>query len=192
MYTALTVSQVEQSQISSIWVLNTSSDKGTGKGIINLTIVEANGRATVVRIPVTFVPIDLTSQATKSAITMSPDFRRLVAARLITIISEEDAAVMLNTDKAKAEQQRLLSVDSMIEISEFQQAPEVKSLIAEANGNIGGLALNIAHTADGDEEAVAANLRNNADTMSQEELKYIVDNSAMHKVKMLAAEFLVR
>lgn len=143
------------------------------------------------RIPVTFIPVDLTTQATKSALTMSPDFRRLVASRIITLISEEDATKMLDNDKARAEQARLLNIESLHEVDEQQQTAEVRSMMAEASGNIGGLALNIAHTTDGDEEAVVANLRNNAEALSKDELKYIVDNSQMHKVKVLAADLLV-
>lgn len=190
-YKALTVSQVEQSQSTSVWAMNTSASKGTGKGIINLTITEGNGRSTVVRIPVTFIPVDLTTQATKSALTMSPDFRRLVASRIITLISDADAEKMLDNDKARAEQSRLLNIESLHEVDEQQQTAEVRSMMAEASGNIGGLALNIAHTTDGDEEAVVANLRNNAEALTKDELKYIVDNSQMHKVKVLAADLLV-
>lgn len=187
----ITISQLEQSSTSSVWVLNTSGGKGQGKGIVNITIIEGNGRPTVVRIPVTFIPMDLTMQATKTALTMSPDFRRLCASRVITLISEDDATKALDNDKARTEQNRLLSIDSTNEILESNQSNEVKSMMSEAAGNVGGLAMNIAHTNDGDEEAVAANLRNNADNLSQEELQYIVNNSEMHKVKILAAEYII-
>lgn len=187
----ITVSQAEQANTSSVWVLNTSGERGKSKGIINITIIEGNGRSNVVRIPVTHIPIDLTTQATKSAILMSPDFRRLVQASIIKLISEDDALKMLDAPGAKEEQRRLLDIDRQHEIQGEQQSTELQSALAEQAGEISGLAMHIAHTTEGDEEAVAANLRNNADSLSQKELKYIVDNSSMHKVKATAAQFIV-
>lgn len=189
---SLSISQCEQSNESSVWVLNTSGSNGTSKGIINVTITEGNGRATVVRIPQTAIPVDLTTQATKSALMMSPDFRRIAAARIVRLISDADAMKMLDNDEARAEQRRLLNVDLQHEVQNDQLPREVQAMQAEAQGNIGGFALNIAHTAEGDEEAICANLRNNADSLSAEELQYIVNTSELHKVKMTAAELAVR
>lgn len=189
---SLSISQCEQSNESSVWVLNTSGANGSSKGIINITITEGNGRATVVRVPVTAIPVDLTTQATKNALMMSPDFRRLVASGIVRLISDENAMKMLDNDTARAEQRRLLNIDLQHEIQSDNLPSEVQSMQAEAQGNIGGFALNIAHTSEGDEEAICANLRNNADSLSPEELQYIVNTSTMHKVKMAAAELAVR
>jgi hypothetical protein len=145
-----------------------------------------------VRIPQTAIPVDLTTQATKSALMMSPDFRRIAAARIVRLISDADAMKMLDNDEARAEQRRLLNVDLQHEVQNDQLPREVQAMQAEAQGNIGGFALNIAHTAEGDEEAICANLRNNADSLSAEELQYIVNTSELHKVKMTAAELAVR
>jgi len=188
----ITISQAEKSDSSSVFVLNTSGAKGTSKGIINLTIVEGNGRSTVVRIPVTFIPMDLTTQATKSAILMSPDFRRMVAQGIITVIEEADAVKMLSSDGAQEEQRRIMNIDQQHQIQDSQTSTEVQAIMAEADGKIGGFAMNIAHTADGDEDAIASNLRNNADNLSKDELQYIVNNSQFHKVKGLAAELVMR
>ena len=188
----LTVSQAEQSNESNVWVLNTSGGGGAAKGIVNLTIVEGNGRASVLRVPVTFIPIDLTTQATKNAVLSNPDFRRLIAAKVISIISDEEAQAMLSSDKAKEENRRLLNIEHAHDVQDSHLTPEVRSIKDEAAGNVGGLAMNIAHTSDGDEDAIVANLRNNAENLSQEELRYIVNNSQFHKVKALAAECIVR
>jgi hypothetical protein len=190
-YKAITISQAEQSQTSSVWAMNTSGTQGSAKGIINITITEGNGRASVVRIPVTFIPIDLTTQATKSAILMSPDFRRLVAGRMVTLLSEEDALKMLDNEKAQEEMRRLLNVEHAHEVQDSQMPTEAQSVMAQADGAISGLALNIAHS-EGDEEAMMANLRNNRESLTQEELKYIVNNSMSPKVKAMAAEYIVK
>jgi hypothetical protein len=187
----LTISQVEQSKDSSVWVLNTSGSKGVMKGIVNITIVEGNGRAAVVRIPVTAIPVDLTTQATKSALMMSPDFRRLIAGQILTLISEQDALSLLDNDVSRAEQRRLLNINSIHEVQDFQQPAAIASMKAEAAGSIGGMAMSMAHTTEGDEDTVLANVRNNLDSLSQEELQYIVNNSSFHKVKAFVAEHIV-
>ena len=188
----LTISQAEHdTKSSSVWALN-SSGSGRPKGIVNITITEGNGRAQIVKVPVTIIPVDLTTQATKSALLMSPDFRRLVAGRVLSLISEEDAMKLLDSDQARAEQRRLLDIDASHENDIQPDAPQAaQSLMAEASGDIGGFAMNLAHTTQGDEDAVVAQLRNNAEALSKAELQYIVNNSTFAKVKGLAAELAV-
>lgn len=188
-----TVAQTENAKCSSVWALNRSGANGVAKGVLHLpSVVEANGRGTVVSIPVTFVPLDLTTLATKSALCMNPDFRRLVSNGLIGLISEEDAIRLRSTQAAQTEIRRLQNVNELQGVVETQQPAELQSMKQADAGSIGGLAMNIAHTEDGDEDAVVANLRNNIDALSAEELKYIVTNSPMHKVKILAAEYAVQ
>ncbi len=189
---SLTVSQAEQSKDSALYVLNTAGGKGQQKGLIHFSVTEGNGKTSVVSVPVTFIPFDLTGRATKRALLESPDFRTIVMKGLLKIISEADAEEMLKSEEAQKEHRRLLDIDHSSEIPESQQSSEVQSLKAEAAGNIGGFAMSLAHTADGEEEAICSNLRNNADVLTQAELKYIVDNSTFHKVKTLAAEYIVR
>lgn len=189
---ALTISQVEQAQSSSVWALNSSGSRGESKGIINIGITEGNGRSAVVRIPVTFIPVDLTTQATKNALTMSPDFRRIVASGLVKLISEEDAMALLDNEESRREQRRLLNIDSQHEVQAEQYSPAVKAILAQKDGNISGLAMNIAHTTEGDEDTVVSNLRNNMESLNEGDLKYIVDNSIFAKVKTMAAERIVR
>lgn len=188
---AITIGQAEQAKSSSVWALNTSGERGTSKGIINLTITEGNGVRAVLRVPVTFIPIDLSSFATKSAILTNPDFRRLVTAGIVTLVSDAEAEAATNNDRARAELRRILNIDQQHVVQDEQTSNEVKSLMSEAEGAIGGFAMNIAHTTDGDEDAIVSNLRNNAENLSKEELQYIVNNSQFHKVKGLAAELVV-
>jgi|JFJP01.1.fsa_nt_gi hypothetical protein len=188
----ITIGQAEQSPSSQVFVMNTSGGNGQQKGIINFTVTEGNGRATVVRIPVTFIPLDLTESATKNAILSSPDFRRLVSKGIISLIADKDAEALLNNEPAQKEKRRLLDINHSLELDVNQQSVEVQSMKAEAAGQIGGFAMSLAHTIDGEEDALCSNLRNNADVLTQAELKYIVDNSTFHKVKTLAAEYIVR
>jgi hypothetical protein len=189
----ISISEAEQANSSSVWALNNSGGRGRQMGKINITITEGNGRSSAIAIPVTKIPLDLTTKATKSALLMSPDFRRLVAAQIVKLISEENAMRLLDNDDAREEMRRLMSLDSHATLDEIQaNAPaEVKNLMASESGNIGGFALNIAHTEDGEEDAILAQLRNNVESLSREELSYIVNNSKFPKVKGYAAERIV-
>jgi len=66
-----------------------------------------------------------------------------------------------------------------------------KTIMDQASGEIGGFAMNLAHTTEGDEEAIVASLRNNSESLTKLELQYIVNNSTFAKVKGLAAELAV-
>lgn len=190
MATPISVAQAEQSKSSSVWVLNTSNSGGRQKGLLHITITEGNGRASVITIPSTRIPVDLTTQATKNALLTSPDFRRCIAARVLTLITEEDAVHLLDNPDAKAEQARLMNIDTAAEHE--TDIPELRALKEAESGQIGAFALNLAHTDDGDEDAIVANLKNNADGLSKIELQYIVNTSKFAKVKGAAAELVLR
>lgn len=190
----ISVNEVEQSRSSSVWVLNVSGGRGSSKGIINISVTEGNGRQTIVRVPVTDIPIDLTTQATKRALVESPDFRRLAAAgAYVKLIREEDAATLLSTERAKEEYRRLLSLERSSDDGVQAGAPtEVQSMMMEDAGSIGGFAMNIAHSSDGNEDDVVTSLRINAENLTVTELQYIVNTSVFPKVKALAAELVVK
>lgn len=189
---SITISQAEQSKSSSVWALNGSGVKGQQKGNINITVTEGNGRANNIVLPVTFIPIDLTTQATKNAVLSSPDFRRMVQRQFVRLISEEDATLLLSTQEAQAEQRRIFDLGTAELDAIHAEAPaEVKSLLAENNGTVGGYAMNLAHNKDGNEDELVSNLRNNIESLSTEELQYIVNNSSFPRVKALAAEHAV-
>lgn len=190
----LTVSEAEkQKESSSLWVLNNSGAQGRQKGKINITIPEGNGQVHTIIIPVTFIPVDITTQATKNAVLQNPQFRRLVQGKMLNVLSDEHAASLLQSPDAQKEQQRLFSL-GYDELSDLQDtAPtEVKDLINVSEGNISGYALNLANNTDGNEDELVASLKSNADTLSTEELQYIVNTSTHAKVKTEAAKHIVK
>lgn len=190
--TYITIAQAEASKSSSVWAINGSGGTGVPKGVLNITVTEGNGRPQVVKLPVTSIPMDITTQATRLALLTNPDFRRLVARGLVRLVSEETAMHLLDNDLARAEQRRLLEQDYAHTEDVLPSAPqEVKSIMDEAAGSICAFAMNLAHTTDGDEDNLVASLRNNADTLSKLEFQYIVNNSTFAKVKGAAAELAV-
>lgn len=190
----LTVSEAEKNtSSSSLWVLNNSGAQGRQKGKINITIPEGNGQVHTIIVPVTFIPVDVTTQATKNAVLQNPQFRRLVQGKMLHILSDEHAESLLQNPDAQKEQQRLFSL-GYEELSDMQDtAPtEVKDLINVSEGNIGGYALNLANNTDGNEDDLVSSLKSNANTLSKDELQYIVNTSTHAKVKTEAAKYLVK
>ena len=190
---AMTIAQAEKEASSSLWALNNSGGGGKQKGIINIVVRESSGQVNTIRIPVTNIPVDLTTQATKLAILSNPQFRRLIQGNMVQLVSMEDADRLLSTPAAQEEQKRLFSLgyDDLPDIQ--PDAPtDVQDALNAAGGNIGGYALNLAHNNDGNEDELVANLRINADTLSVDELKYIVNNSVFAKVKTEAAKYIIK
>lgn len=190
---AVTIAQAEQSKGSSVWAINNTAAIDQRQGVINVSVVEGTGRTSVVKLPITFIPVDLTMQATKRAILESPDFRRLVGGGFIKLISEQDAEKALESEEAKKEQRRLFNLITD-ELSPIQEsAPkEVKDILAASADEISGFALNFAHTEDGNEDDMVTTLRNQGASLTTTELQYIVNNSKFARVKALAAEMIIK
>ena len=189
----LTIAEAERDKSSSLWIMNNSGGGGKQKGIINITIPEGNGQVNTLRLPVTAIPVDITTQATKNSILSNPQFRRVVQGKMIHIVSDEHASLLLSTPEAQEEQRRLFSL-GYDELPTIQHdAPDaIKDIIAEGAGNIGGYAMNLAHNNEGNEDELVVSLRNQADTLNEEEFKYIVNTSIHPKVKAEAAKHLVK
>jgi len=182
----LTVSMLEKDKDnSSVWVLNTSNPKGN----INLTVSDGAGGNLTLVIPVTFAPIDLTTQATKQVILTSPQFRRLVSYKMITLISEEEALKRLEDPKVKKEIERIMMKENEHGIE--LEVPEIKSLQEGELGNVSGFAMNLANTEDLDEEQVLTTLMGNESSMTKEDMEYIANVSKLPKVKAYAASKVV-
>ena len=189
----ITIAMAEKEETSSLWVLNNSGSSGNQVGVVNITIPEGNGQVNTIRIPNTFVPIDITTQATKQAVISNPQFRRMIMGNMLKIVSSESAEAFMQLPENKAEQQRLFSLgrDELPTMQETAPA-SVKDMLNENEGQIGGFAMNLAHTSEGDEDSLVANLKSNASTLSVAEMKYIVNNSTFPKVKAEAARHIIK
>lgn len=188
----LNIGQAEKEDSSSLYVFNRTTRKGVVPGTINMTVTESNGKSALVRMPVTDIPIDLTTQNTKSAILQSPHFRRLVATQMVGIISEDHAMKLLDSDDARREQNRVLNIIANLDDSILQNtAPdEVKALTQEANEELSGIAMNIGAATE-DEDAVLRQLKQNQESLTTADLQYITRVSTLPKVKAHAAERIV-
>lgn len=184
----MTVGELENSKTSSVWVKNSSNPKGN----VNLTMNDGQGQQLVVQVPVTWIAVDLTTQATKSAILSSPAFRRMLAQGLIQLVAEEDALAMMAGADAQKEAQRIYNRAQDLNVDAQHMPQEAQKAQTESDGSISGFAMNIAASNDMDEDQVMQTLRNNESNLTEEDLKYIAQNSSFARVKTFAAERLTK
>lgn len=181
----ITIHELESSNSSYVWVCNRTSPKGN----INLTVSDGMGKSIPVRIPITWIPIDLTTQATKQSLLSNPQFRQLLAKRQIGLIDPNEALEFLNDPEARKENERIYNVGTIDAIGEAQENnAQVSSAIAESSGDLSPFAMNIAVQNDMDEDEVLRELRNRSDELSKADYLYISQNSRQEKVKAYAAE----
>lgn len=105
-----------------IWVLNTSSEIASPGGDIFISVSIA-GTARVVTIPSTWVPINITNQVPRKALSESPYFMEALTKGLVKAVSETDAAKILAREGASDEIERLAERARSI-----KEAVSVKSL----------------------------------------------------------------
>lgn len=101
-----TLEQLEKEDRGPVYVINNL--KGGYKGMIIVPIARRSGNGQdVLRIPPTFIPVDLTLQVSKSQILDSTEFRRTVGKKLVILVNPEYARRLLATDEAQRELQQV-------------------------------------------------------------------------------------
>ena len=183
----LSIGEMEATKSSSIWVLNSSNPKGN----ITITVPNGMGNQVTVIVPVTWIPVDMTTQATKQSLLASPVFRRMLALGMIAVISEDDAQKLLQDDAAQTEMQRIYAMPREMSGAPDMQPAAVATLKSEESGDVSGFALNICHTDSLDEAQAMNAVKGNEGTLSETDMKYIVANSKFGKVKTYLAEKLL-
>ena len=102
----LTVTQAEKADDSQLFVLNKSNPRGN----VNFVVVDSGQQKVSVQVPVTFIPVDLSTFATKADVLRNPNFRRLVARGFVHIVSSESAEEFLQDERAQKEHNRIFDV----------------------------------------------------------------------------------
>jgi hypothetical protein len=156
-----------------------------------MTMSDGQGQTIVVSVPVTWIPIDLTTQATRKAILGSPTFRRMIAMGMLKLVHEEQAMATMEQPDAQKEAQKIYSRAQELTTEVEAMPSEAQRAVAEGDGSVSGFALNLAAAPGMDEDQVLTTMRNNESSMSQADFKYIADNSQFPRVKAKAAEMLV-
>ena len=179
----ITLKQLEQEKDSTaLWVVNRTNPRGD----LNITMPDGLGGNTIIVIPVTWIPMDLTTQATRDSLVKSPIVRRLVTKGAIGIIDEDQAELIMEAEDAKEEADRVYSVERSIASDPLLKSPEIEKIEDEQSGKISGFAMNIVGI-ELEEDKVLSMIRNQGDVLTKEDFEYIATNSVMGKVKEYCA-----
>ena len=97
MSNVLTVTQLEETKGSTVWVMNTSKRLPGRKGdvLFNVPKMRGEGVDTII-VPLTFIPVELTTQCNKTQVLESAEFRRVVNVGLLEIVTPEHAEKQLD------------------------------------------------------------------------------------------------
>lgn len=179
----LTLAQLEKDESASVFVFNLSGTPTSGnpRGIINLSINDGVGNTIPVRIGITWVPIDLTTQVTKSALLHSPPFRKLASSGAIKLINERDALAIISTPEGRKETMRVHSSERYIGDLNDVSIPNLNDVIS--TDEVNAIALSVVHRDDIDEEACISILEGHEITMVQKDFEFIAKNSKFAGVK---------
>ncbi len=82
--------------VAPLYVVNTTSGP---KGNVSFSAKDDLGQAVSVTVPATFIPIDLTTQATRESLLTSTHFRRALNQKQLKIIETDSAEHYLRTNK---------------------------------------------------------------------------------------------
>jgi hypothetical protein len=107
-YSDYTINQLKVSKDPFVYVINTSDtvhriDERPIKGTISIPIKTGTGESVLLRVPSTWIPVDLSTFADKNDIQNSPRFRSMLRNHEIALLSTEDAERILATPEAQRE-----------------------------------------------------------------------------------------
>lgn len=179
----LSLSQLERSQDTSVWVFNNSNPRG----IINMQTNDGLGNTVAMRIGISWMPLDLTTQATKQSIVTNPQFRRLVSGEMIKIVDPEQAREIAESSAGRAELKRLFDMEAIGQSNEIQ-IPDV--LKKETATGVSGFVMSLVNRSDIDEDAAIAALRGQEGVLTDKDWRYLAENSPFSCVKEFAVEHL--
>lgn len=169
--TVIRISDLEKTPTGPVWALNSTS--GTNRSIISMTIPRDQGGADTVKMPVTWLPVDLTGQVSKRQLLKGSEFRRAVTTGYIRLISEEEAMKAFQQAGAKEEMERLQIEDRVLQSESANMTAGTEAAEAETEM----LPPRIIHFIAAMEEASSAssvlNTLRNMGALAEEEYKAI-------------------
>lgn len=175
----LRVAELEDKKVTEVWCLNNTKPRGE----IALGVKSpADGSPTLVTIPATWVPVCLTEQVPKAMLLNSPEFRRLVASSGILLVAAADVETIFDDEDVRREMHNLANRSNNTE--EVAQPPAIH----RENTNI--LVLDLISREknneinEGEEYDI---LLKQEESLSRDDLEYLVKNSMFAKTKKWAS-----
>jgi hypothetical protein len=102
----MTLEEVESEDKGSVWVLNSSTGKLSGQILLSVPKKAGNG-SDLVRVYKTFIPIDITTQVSRSQLTESAEFRKCITSGLLRIVTPAYAKMLLESEEGREEKIRI-------------------------------------------------------------------------------------
>lgn len=131
-----TISDLERTSKGSVFVINNLKQEVRGNIVIPVARKNGNGQD-VVRVPPTFIPIDLTMQVSKSQLMESTEFRKTIANRLLLLVTPEYAETILDTPEGQEESRQVAASMSrartMVEAEMLSGASKTNSLVNDVS-----------------------------------------------------------
>jgi hypothetical protein len=174
------LAQLEKIQTSSVWIYNRTNPKG----IISFLSDSGAGSNDIVTIPITWIPMDLTTQSPKKSLVNNAHFRRLVSGGVLELISEEDVMKVFSSPDAQEERVRVFNLGATGHGIKDALPPEVKSEI-DLEG-VNGVIIGIANNKDLTFKDALAEIRRKTDTLSKQDYEYLSNNSIIPELKLWA------
>lgn len=196
----LSLRDLEDQTDSSLFVLNNTQPRG--QIVFNVSTMKGRDRSVI--IPDTWVPFDLSTQARKSEIVDSPDFRRAVSQRFLLIVSTASAdEFFAKNELAQEELKRIFNFagGNNAVASNQMESSTVQSRMEQVRSEAGGV--QATHSENGDQISgaiIQIVARSNSDddgkmdvkealsllvgrNMNRSEKEYVIKNSIHSEIK---------
>lgn len=183
-----TVAEAEKAESSQLYVLNKSNPKGN----VNFVVVDEAQQKISVQVPVTYIPVDLTTFATKKDVLRNPNFRRLIARGFLHIVSTDSAEEFLQEPRAQKEHNRIFDVLQDDNGLDAFQPPVEQSVNASApEAPVSQFVQNLVlRAASEDVDALITELENKLDTLNTADIEYLQRNTSNQELRQWCSEAL--
>lgn len=191
----LTVAQAEaRKEESRLYVLNRTDNP---VGNINITVVGDDGQKTTVVVFATFIPMDMSNYISKTALLRAPEFRKLVANKVIVLVDPDEAVALIESSpRAQREQKRILSTngfefdgdDTHVEV-DLNSREKVKANAPEENVKPFVLAI-IDRENSEDAGDLLVELDSRSGQLTMDDVNYLMANTKQPTIKTWAADMI--
>lgn len=181
------LTELENSDTTHVYVLNNSNPKG----LINFQCNDGLGNSVTIVIPITWIPVDLTTQVIKNSLVTNPQFRRLVSGKMLLLAEPKAAEEILASREGSDELKRIFDMYSKGFSNDAGSIPSALKPEAEAN-NVSGFILNLVSRSDTDEQTVMAALKGQESSLTESDYRYLLENSMYSEVKQWSSQHLLR
>jgi len=178
----LRISQLEDKNVKEVWVLNCTKPKG----VIALEVKNrADGSPTVITIPPTWVPVNLTDQVPKVMLIDSPRFRAIISGGHVKLLDPAGVAEVLLDPEVAEEVNAIRNKTAEF----FQESIPDEAKAETVHVAILDILSREASNSITENEAKDV-LNNREEELTDEDIEYLLKNSNQAKVKKWATDTL--